>query len=709
MESSRYQPPTRQSLSDAELSQRVNQATESHTGLEAVMELLVTQEALRAQEEQELAAWIMDMESEGSEESIAALARHRGQPVPEVVIAEPVAVEPVAETPVVEEVPETPVSEPFSWFTKTDEVEIIVEADPVSGSEEVVEEAIEPVDVIQAEEVVVVSEVEVVEEMTFIDLPLQIEGAETEDEFEKLLVSAAAEEELTALEDTHKQRTVATKPSNVQIPTDEHRNRKPFSQLGVWLGLSATVVPIMLAWTLLQFQLSFATVLIDLCCGYLIAGSLIAISSLAGKRSGLSTTTISRAVFGVWGNAVPLSFVLISRVILTALAVASFGLLMDGFDSRVPVFSNVLVSFIGINITTGLVIELALLVLAFGIALVRGPAGRILQTLISLLAFGFIVEGLGGFSAEIHNPVAGSIGFISKESLGAILIVALVVVTAFMTLAPNLAKSIPMKHKGLKVFNLVLIANFAIPALVAVVAAAWLASDRMVLWGEGSNFGFAVTGARDLLLSSPVWIRGAIGSGVSIGIIYIVAMSLRTAAQDVLSLFRFKSKTWALVIGFVLTLSLVSLMAQQPQKQLQVYLVNMLILAAVLSVGWMGMFVADVALRRIAYHELSLTRSYGFYGKFNVVSFIIWMLVTAEAVLFIPVNLMGLGFTGMLLPTIGLGTSAIDQALGFGISFTSAVLLTVIIRIPQIRKQEKEVVAVESRREQLNDIFVGQD
>jgi hypothetical protein len=37
------------------------------------------------------------------------------------------------------------------------------------------------------------------------------------------------------------------------------------------------------------------------------------------------------------------------------------------------------------------------------------------------------------------------------------------------------------------------------------------------------------------------------------------------------------------------------------------------------------------------------------------------------------------------------------------------MILTVAMRIPQIRNQEREVLAVESRREQLNDIFVGQE
>jgi hypothetical protein len=204
-------------------------------------------------------------------------------------------------------------------------------------------------------------------------------------------------------------------------------------------------------------------------------------------------------------------------------------------------------------------------------------------------------------------------------------------------------------------------------------------------------------------------VRGSLGTGITAGIIFLIAVSLRTAAQDVISLFRLNNKSLALLIGFVAVTGLLVLFAQQPPRQMQNYLVNLLVFAAVLSIGWIGMFVTDVALRRIAYHELSLTRSYGFYGKFNWISFSIWLVTTVLAVLTIPVDLMGFEFTGSLGSSFGLDTSIASQSLGFTLIFVVAAVLTLAARIPQIRKQEREVLAVEARREQLNDIFVSQD
>ena len=141
MESSRYQPPVRRSLSDEDLAKKVNEATSSHNGMEAVMDLLVAQEALRAQEDAELEAWVEQMEADGSPEAIAALAKFQGKDftpqTDQLQFAQPEQVEPVAEPGP---------SEPFNWFSKPDEPEElessseVIEADAVVEVIEIIEE-----------------------------------------------------------------------------------------------------------------------------------------------------------------------------------------------------------------------------------------------------------------------------------------------------------------------------------------------------------------------------------------------------------------------------------------------------------------------------------------------------------------------------------------------------------------------------------------
>ena len=699
MESS-YQPPVRKSLSDEELAARVNLATSSHSGIEAVMELLVAQEALRAQEDSEIALWVIQMENDGSPEANRALDNFRrnsqGLEPMEETLVEPVTdahlVQEVEETvEVIEEVKPVAAENPFSWFLRTNETPVVKAPEQIEIVEEaVVEEAVVEEAVI--EELVI----EVVQEETVVVTELHPEGSETADAFDQLLAAASAEEEVTALEEVKQSKKFESVVSNVVVPSDEHRDRKASSQIFAWLGASATLVPLLLVTGLIGFGLSADAILTDLIIGYLVSGTLVATAALAGKRSGLSTSMVSRAVFGVWGNSIPLSVLFLVRAVITALILTVFTLLLDGVEARLPLFDTLVLSLLGINFTTGLLVQILILTFVALLTLAKGFTSRVIQLILSSLALVLIVESFVGLPfGNLKLAAPGQLGIMSKESFAGMALVVMVTLTLWFALAPNLAKSIPMKERGVKVFGFVLISNFVLPLLVAVLGLLWLGSSS--------------TGLIQAAASLPKWSSGALVSGVALSLIYITLLSLKSAALDVLALVRVKTTAIATLLSFVAVVILLVLFAQQPIAQKIEYLLNVFVLAAALLAGWIGMFAADVGLRKIAYHELALSRSYGFYKKFNVLSVVIWLVTVFSAVALMPVDLRGLSFFGFALPLIGLDANLGSAALGFAITVLVGIILTVASRIPQIRKQESEVLAVESRREQLNDIFVGQE
>lgn len=716
MESS-YQPPVRKSLSDEELAARVNLATSSHSGIEAVMVLLVAQEQLRAQEDAELAQWVTQMENDGSPEALLALENHRRStqgiaPVDQVVEVQPenepeeaTEVEAVVEIEAEEVEEKESSSSPFSWFTRTKETPVVEPAAEIQVVEEVsietpvAEELVveEPVEEIVEEDPVVEEATgeELIEEVSVSDL--HPEGSETVDSFDQLLAAASAEEELTALEDAKEvSPAVEEASSNVTVPSDEHRDRKPLSQLFIWLGASATLVPIVLVAVLIGFGLSATAVLVDLVVGYLVAGVIIGVAALAGKRSGLSTSVISRAVFGVWGNSIPLTVLFIARAAITALVLSVFTFLLDGLDARIPAFDTVLFSAIGINLTVGFLVQLSVLTLVGALTLLKGLASRTIQVMISLISVALVIESLLGLPfGKLALSAPGNLGIFSKESIAGIALVAMTSLTLWLGIAPNLSKSIPMKQRGFNVFGFVLAANFVVPAAIGVVVLFWL--------------GNSTVGLIESVAALPQWSSSALVSGVVISLIYITLLNLKTASLDLVALIRLKSNGIATLLSFVSVVALLVLFAQQPDSQRLEYLVNVYVFVSALLAGWMGMFVADVSLRRIAYHELSLNRSYGFYKKFNWLSIVIWFASIAVAIALVPVNLLGFSFFGFALPLVGLEASLGSAAIGLAITVLFSALVTVAARIPQIRKQEREVLAVESRREQLNDIFVGQE
>jgi purine-cytosine permease-like protein len=714
MESSNFQPPVRRSLSNEELEARVNQAMTSHSGVEAVMELLVAQETLRAEEDQAEKTWIDSMRSNGSPEALAALHAFQGVPTrPSEELA--VSPEPVSEEPLISDEPavaETVAVEPqtspqvFTWLNPAPSVPVVAES-PAAEEQPVEEETVEgetqaePFSWFSNNDEQTVEEVQVVVEPVPAEVvELEPVGSESETEFERLLAAAAAEEELTALEEAESKSLPVEPSSNVLIPSDEHRNRGPLSQLWVWLGLSATVVPVLLTWTLVGLGLNATAIAISLVVGYLGSGTLIAVAAIAGKRSGLSTAIISRSVFGVWGNSIPLTVVFVSRIVITAVILGAFTFLMNGVEARLPAFSSIVASVAGLNFTVALLVQIAFVVLLALAVLVRGSASRIIQVGMSLLAFVLVAESFVAFAGtDLIFVAAGTNDVFSLAALTGTSFVIMVNLTLFLALAPNISKAIPMKIRGAKVFSAVIVANFVVPAAVGVLTVFWL--------GALSTSG--LVSFQEAVGVLPTWAQGTIVSGSAIAIIFGCMFSLRTATLDAIALFRFKSRVPAVLLSSLLTLAVLFLFAQQPSGQEVEYLANVFVVVAALTAGWVGIFAADVAIRRQAYHELSLSRSYGLYKKFNILALVTWVLTLLFAVAVIPVNLLGFDFMGFLVPMIGFEPSFGTAAVGFVATTLLGMMLTFAVRVPQIRKQEREVVALESRRDQLSDIFLGSE
>ena len=706
------------------------------------MELLVAQEALRVEEDRQEQLWIDSMRQNGSPEAQAALNSFLGIST-QASVAEPVApveppyvepvqvveIAPVVETPVAEAPvqPEPPKAPPvFTWLnpappTPVAKPEVIAEPEV----EEIVEEVVEPVEPEQPStfswftkteepEEVLVEEtlVEIVEVSPQEELaPI---GSESETEFEKLLAAAAAEEELTALEESEKKSvaTLVATESNVLIPSDEHRNRGPLSQLWVWLGASATIVPVLLVWLLISLGLNATAITVSLIGGYLVSGLLIAVAAIAGKRSGLSTATISRSVFGVWGNSIPLTISFVSRVAVAAILVSIFTFFMNQLGVMQEEFATLLLNVAGIELTLGFVFQIVFVLGAAIIASLRGIVGRTVQLLISLLGFVIFIESFAGIAGQSVSLVAaGPTELVSITGLAGFAMVVMVNLTLWFALAPNISKAIPMSVRGIKVFSAVLVANFVVPALVSVFAIFWLGPLSAEFWLRSLST-FSSTGVlspQQALEVLPTWAQGTLTAGAALTIFFATILSLRTAALDYVSLFRTKSRATGLVLTVVATVLLLALFAQQPESQQVTYLSNLFVLVAAVSAGWIGIFAADVAIRRQAYHELSLSRSYGLYKKFNILALITWVLTLALAVALIPVTLFGFDFMGFALPYLGLEANIGSAAIGFLATLTFGMLITFAIRIPQIRKQEREVLELEARRDQLNDIFVGNE
>jgi len=64
--------------------------------------------------------------------------------------------------------------------------------------------------------------------------------------------------------------------------------------------------------------------------------------------------------------------------------------------------------------------------------------------------------------------------------------------------------------------------------------------------------------------------------------------------------------------------------------------------------AWLGIFAADTLVRRIAYHEISLTRSYGFYGNYNLMNLAGWVFASTIGLGMISSSLQEFSWVGFL-------------------------------------------------------------
>jgi hypothetical protein len=130
-------------------------------------------------------------------------------------------------------------------------------------------------------------------------------------------------------------------------------------------------------------------------------------------------------------------------------------------------------------------------------------------------------------------------------------------------------------------------------------------------------------------------------------------------------------------------------------------------ICGVLVFAWAGIFVADISIRKIAYHEVSLTRDYGFYKSVNTVNLIAFVIAVALGLGFVSSTLSGFEWLGYLA-NLASATSWSDANVGVLISLGFSVLFPLMFGRKRIRAQESEVLAIEARKRDLEHVELNE-
>lgn len=457
------------------------------------------------------------------------------------------------------------------------------------------------------------------------------------------------------------------------------RRSKAISQLYVWGGLTIGVAPLVLAAAVSHLQ-NVGDGVLAMALGFLISSTIISVAAIAGKRSGLSTLVLARAAFGVNGNmvsAIPL--VLIKLAFGAGLIYAAISF-FDGAVIGAPALS----STVGTSVFTWQQVVLALVLLVAGTLAFFG--GKVLYwaqlvtgAVGALAVIAFVSATAGSLKWELFafSATPDFVGLVAISSLIGIFFGAF-----WITAVAEFTRKIPMRESGKKMSLFVALATGILPLLIS--SYALLAFKSTFTDAKISKFTSPLI---QTLLSVPAWAATIL---LYSGILTLVIWAASWMYATSVSFAAIRAKLHPGIsqpIIFVLTLLIAAFASSYINYSL----------LAVIVLAWAGIFVGDVALRRIAYHEVSLAREYGFYRSWN------WVNISG----FVIAVAIGLGLVGNVEGIYSWMGYISDDYLTAGIYIAPLVafIFPILFGRKRVKSQEQEVLKIEARKTDLIDVI----
>lgn len=481
-------------------------------------------------------------------------------------------------------------------------------------------------------------------------------------------------------------------PIEVVVQTKRLAKDPSSSQFWVWLPISGSLLPFGMALWLRSLGLTFEQSLTAVLLGIFTSAGVVAVGAIAGKRSSLPTMVLSRAAFGVFGNLGP-ALILVASRLFWALVLVTLGYLL---------IAQNLTSTSSMSGGSGPVSWAAVLVLAvvvLGSAVLSSLGGRFLiwaqrvsgglGIAVAILLATVKISG-AGVAMEVGQ--AGS----WLRALGAAVVIFAIFGLAWSSASSDYASGLPVNVRGWKVAGWALLSMGAIPAALATLALLAFGTHN----DFESSFNGLVAGASSTTLAVVVQIS------LIFTLVTTIAMSLRSSSMSFESVqLKFKASIATPVIAIVAIAMAVLGLSYLGASGFWFNLQGYALFLAVPVAAWSGIFVSDVLIRRIAYHEVSLSRSYGFYKAVNITNTAGWLLAVALGWGLLKSDLREFQWLGYLADLTTNAEFWAQSNFGVVIAFAIGLLLPVAAGIPRIKRQEQEVLAIEARRNDLRDVL----
>jgi purine-cytosine permease-like protein len=475
------------------------------------------------------------------------------------------------------------------------------------------------------------------------------------------------------------------------------RRAKPYSQLFVWTSLSVGLLPLLFGFFTSTLELTFLDKLLSLFVGLSVSALMIAVAAVGGKRSGLPTLFLSRAAFGVRANYVPaIAMVLVKIGFGTALVLAGLSL----FDRNVlgvpsfaePALADAAISWLLVGVAALLAVS-ALLAFFGGKVLYFAQLGIASVAAIATILFVATTASQVSLGAEDLTFSSNWIGVVSLAVLVAVLFGGF-----WVTSVAEFTRKVSMAQSGKMLGLFIALSAGVIPLLVA--GYSLLVSSSLSLQASA----IAIENPLGAILTLvPDWMASALlVSGALSLIIWSAAWMYSTSVSLSAISIRIRPAVSQPVL-FVLVIAAAFAVSTFSSAPFAEILDATIALSGVIIFAWAGVFVADISLRKIAYHEVSLTRDYGFYKAANFTNLSAFVLAVAVGLGFVSSTISGLDWLGYLARLAGAEAWA-DANIGFAIALGLSVLFPILFGRKRIRGQESEVLAIEARKNDLENV-----
>ena len=679
-------PPAPKAMPDAELNAKIAELQLQPEGLVAAMALIEEQSRLRQEDALELSKWQLEAQMH------AATAP---APVEPNIFQDPVASTPPVSSPVFTENTPAPATIP---------VEPQVDSVPSYANPSAAPERIE--DIVAA---LNASYAEVATEPESFQASVAQTSSAPEQVFEQPIVDApeqviepepVASSVAVAANETEPERDWETEDTS----SDEEvgPTQTGFALSWSWLAIAATPLALVAAAIIKDSGASLAQSVILLSTVLFATSLLASVGSMAAVRASSSLTIVSRAAFGVWGNSLPAILMLVAKLFWAAAFVYFASRVISPLIFNQPWFASVAERLVfPAEFTSSLFVLIPLVLAGSIIAAVGGQVVLRFQqvtavaTIIGLGTFVYFVSSTYSLQdlaqgEAIAGPSLIDLGLFALALFG----------FAVLSFAGDFARKLPADTPGSKVFFLSFVSTLFLPLLTGVLGLLWLfmAGDTL-----GTSFTSEVLAT--VAASAPVWVFVIFVVAVGLSLLYLVIASLYSLSGNLFGIARMPG--WlAALIGAVLVLTAVlvpSLLVAV--STLHESVLELVLLAAVVAAAWAGVFISDALIRTRGYHEVSLTREYGFYGRFNIANTFGFLLAVALGFGYLnggPQLSSWSGYLGDFTPEIfEIAGSNIGIAMAFGL----ASLFPVIFGIPRIKKQERNLAELDQRRQELKEFL----